>query len=339
MKWLKSRRAFFLLRGLIAVLKTRFITHRPFLLSHLVTSRCNCSCPICLWRGYGEGELSTDQVLSVYEDARHNGFAALVLWGGEPLIRDDIARIVRGAHEMGFVTLLITNGYRLEEMASELCPNLEALIVSIDFPSEEHDLFRGYPGLFQKAVRGIHRARRVNPRMKISINCVITKLNGRYVDEMISLADRLGVSITFESMNTHMPFSSRNASPFKLPPEEESEIFKRIRRYKLRGHRINNSLAYLDTFIGGKRRYECHSLEVCLTLQPNGDVRICLSPDPLANLTQTSLREVLRMKEYKEYQRLGHRCHICNDYGTVEYSHIWRFDPRAIMGSAFTFLS
>jgi len=335
----KGRRVLFLLKAFIAVIRTRFITHRPLLLSHLVTSRCNCRCPICLWRGYSEEELSTDQVLSIYEDARRNGFAAVVLWGGEPLLRDDIVQIVRGAHEMGFVTLLITNGYRLEEMAPELCPNLDALIVSIDFPSEEHDLFRGYPGLFRKAVRGIYRAKQVKPKMKISINCVITKLNGRHVKGMISLADRLGVSIAFESMNTYMPFSTRNASSFKLPPEEESEIFKLIRRYKLRGHRINNSLAYLDTFIGGKKRYKCHSLEICLTLQPNGDVRICLSRKPLANLVKTPIGEVLKMREYREYQRLSHRCHICNDYGTVEYSHIWNFNPKALLGAAFTFLT
>ena len=26
------------------------LTHRPFLLSHLVTGRCNARCATCLWR-------------------------------------------------------------------------------------------------------------------------------------------------------------------------------------------------------------------------------------------------------------------------------------------------
>lgn len=333
------KRSFFLLRALAAVTRTRFITHRPFLLSHLVTKRCNCNCPICLWRGKSSDELSTEQVLSIYKDARRNGLAALVLWGGEPLLREDIVQIVQAAHEMGFVTLLITNGYRLAELAKDISLSLDALIVSIDFPSDKHDEFRGYPGLFRKAVDGIQAVKHANPSMKLSINCVLTRLNGDEIKGMISLSEALGVSITFESMNTYMPFSTRNVSPFKLSEEDESEIFKQIRRYKKRGHRINNSFAYLDTFIGGKKRYECHSLEVGLCLQSNGDVRVCLSQQPLTNLTKTSIGELLRMKEYREYQRQSLKCCICNDYGTVENSHLWRFNPQAVLGAAFTFLT
>lgn len=139
MGWVK--RSFFLLRALAAITRTRFITHRPFLLSHLVTSRCNCNCPICLWRGYSGDELSTEQALSIYEDARQHGFAALVFWGGEPLLREDIVQMVQAAHEMGFVTLLITNGYRLPELAQDISLSLDALIVSIDFPFEKHDKY------------------------------------------------------------------------------------------------------------------------------------------------------------------------------------------------------
>lgn len=88
-------------------------------------------------------------------------------------------------------------------------------------------------------------------------------------------------------MNARMPFPSCDATPFKLSSQEES--------YKLRGYRINNSMAYIETFIGGK--------------------------------------------ELREYRRLGRRCHICNDYGTVECAHVWRLSPQAFLGAAFGFLS
>ena len=186
---------------------------------------------------------------------------------------------------------------------------------------------------------GIQAAKQANPSMKLSINCVLTKMNRDEIKGMIRLADKLGVSITFESLNTHMPFSTRDASSFKLPPEDESKIFKQIRSYKKKGYRINNSFAYLDTFIGGKKRYECHSLGVGLCMQSNGDVRVCLSQQPLGNLTKTSIGELLKMKEYKEYQRQSLKCCICNDYGTVENSHLWRFNPQALLGAACEFLT
>jgi MoaA/NifB/PqqE/SkfB family radical SAM enzyme len=337
MNWV--RRSIFLLRAFIAVTRTRFVTHRPFLLSHLVTSRCNCQCPVCLWRGSAEYELSTEQVFSIYRDAKKNGFAALALWGGEPLIREDIVRIIQSAHRMGFVTLLVTNGYRLSELAMDISPSLQGLIVSIDFPSEKHDEFRGYPGLFRKAVDGIRAAQRANPDMKLSINCVLTRLNGNEVKGMISLADKLGVSITFESMNTQMPFSTCDVSSFKLSAEDEGEIFRQIRHYKVQGHRINNSFAYLDTFISGKRKYECHSLEVSLFVKPNGDVLTCIGREPLANLTEVPIGKLLKSSRYREHQKVSRRCCICNDYGTVECSYIWKLKPRAILDLASTFLS
>lgn len=331
-------RSFLLFNTFYSIIKARFINHNPFLLSHLITSRCNCRCPTCLWRGYTEDELTTEQVLSIYKDARRNGFVALTIWGGEPLIRNDITKIVQGATNMGFVTILITNGFRLPELASYIAPNLKALIVSIDFPSEKHDEFRKYSGLFRKAINGIQATKRANPNLKLSINCVITSLNKNEIKDMIMLAKDLDVSIAFESMNVQMPFSMYNASEFKLPPEEESRIFSQIRDYKRKGYKINNSFAYLDTFINGKRKYTCHSLEASLSLQANGDVRICLAKKPLANLTKIHIAEVLKMKEYREYQKLGHQCYICNDYGTVECANIWRMNPKSILGSVFVFL-
>ena len=336
MYWIN--RSSLLLKALYNILRSRFINHNPFLLSHLITFRCNCQCPTCLWRGYTKDELTTEEILSIYKSARQNGFVALTLWGGEPLIRSDITQIIQSASDMGFVTLLITNGFRLPELASYIAPNLKALIVSIDFPSEKHDEFRGYPGLFKKAIDGIQLAKLANPNLKLSINCVIMSLNKNEIRDMIMLAKELDVSITFESMNVQMPFSELNASKFKLSPDEESEIFSQIRKYKLQGYKINNSFAYLDTFIGGKSKYICHSLEASLSLQANGDVRICLTNKPLANLARTDISKVLKMKEYRVYQKLGHQCCICNDFGTVECANIWNMNPKSLLGSFSVFL-
>ena len=83
--------------GRMAVARAR---GRPWILSHLLTDRCNAACRTCLWRGgpapeeadraaLGDGrlspsELSTDEVSWLYRQAGALGVAQLVVWGGEP---------------------------------------------------------------------------------------------------------------------------------------------------------------------------------------------------------------------------------------------------------------
>jgi len=56
------------------------------------------------------GELSTPEVLGVMEDLKAFGVPALILSGGEPLLRPDLFEIAQRAKALGFYTALSTNG-------------------------------------------------------------------------------------------------------------------------------------------------------------------------------------------------------------------------------------
>ena len=144
-----------MLNKLGTILYSRFVSNRPFILSHLVTARCNCRCASCLWRSRApetenSEELRTDEIMDLYGKLKNTGFLAVTLWGGEPLLRDDIVPLLTHAKRLGFHTSLITNGYFLNELHRGLAPVLDTLIVSIDLPSEEHDAVRRCPGLFSR---------------------------------------------------------------------------------------------------------------------------------------------------------------------------------------------
>ncbi|RJO68759.1 MAG: radical SAM protein, partial [Myxococcales bacterium] len=75
--------------------------------------RCNLNCKHCYSLSADvdfKGELSTDEVFAVMEDLRRFGVPALILSGGEPLMRPDIFVITRRAKEMGFYVALSSNG-------------------------------------------------------------------------------------------------------------------------------------------------------------------------------------------------------------------------------------
>ncbi len=318
-------------RVLPAMVRGR-ISNRPFLLSHLITQRCECGCDFCLWKGSSE-ELSTHELFQIYRDAKDAGFIATTFWGGEPLIREDFPDILRHAHELGLMTVLITNGYSLPSKAAVVTPFLNTVIVSIDYPSTFHDSMRKKEGVFERAVEGIKEVRARNKDCKVFINCVISKFNRNKVEEMVFFADKLGVSISFESLNTKEIGFAGDAASLKLTAAEESEIFAVLRSYKQRGYRVNNSYTYLDTFIGGKKRYKCHARKMILTILPNGDVRNCLDGRPYANVRQRALKQILRMPELRRHQKEAEACFCCNDTGVIESSYFWKLKPEVLLNT------
>lgn len=116
------------------------IKRSPLFISHLVTTRCNCRCPMCLWREQEKfDEMSAEEIGSFYRDLRQSGFVQVGIWGGEPLVREDLEEILYFADQADLLTVLVTNGYYLEERLDQLAPFLDAVILSLDYADEKHD--------------------------------------------------------------------------------------------------------------------------------------------------------------------------------------------------------
>src|SRR6185503_5997354 len=109
-----------------------------------VTDRCNFRCPYCMPKevfGAGHGFLKDPQLMSLTEITRIvRAFRALGvekvrLTGGEPLLRADVADLVRALKQELRVpdVALTTNGWLLEKFASELrAAGLDRVNVSVD---------------------------------------------------------------------------------------------------------------------------------------------------------------------------------------------------------------
>ena len=123
------------------------------------------------------------------------------LWfsGGEPTLRPDLADIVRLFVRNNGVRYinLPTNGlkpYRIYQVAEQSLaenPGLELHVnIALDGLRESHDLMRGVPGNFEKALESGKMLRRLKPRfglrLIVNINTVITRDN---VDEVLPLAE------------------------------------------------------------------------------------------------------------------------------------------------------
>lgn len=322
---------------LSGVARSRFATFRPCVLSHLVTARCNCHCDICLWRGHAAQELTLGEIERIYAEARQQGIVFNYLWGGEPLIRADIDRVMLASKRNGFITLLNTNGYFLSEWLGKLANTMDILVVSIDYPSDYHDELRKCHGLYKRVLEGIERTKSKHPKIKVIINTVMSRYNYNKIEEVVLLAKDLGVSIFVAPMESNNRHSSPEIlSKVMLTDEEISQVCEKLMELKMKGYSINNSVYYFKKFIGGKKPYSCHYPRVVLTINADGQVPNCLDRNsPLGHLRQMQIEDIYQSILYQQnYLSQIRHCYRCNNSDIIDTSFLWELHPR-ILWEAF----
>src|SRR5215203_6758303 len=109
---------------------------RPFGMLAELTYACPLHCPYCsnpLNLADYSNELATEEWQRVLAEARELGVLQLHLSGGEPLLRRDLAEIVRCAAELGLYTNLITSALGLTPRRAEelLAAGLDHVQISL----------------------------------------------------------------------------------------------------------------------------------------------------------------------------------------------------------------
>lgn len=149
------------------VLANIFKRQVPWLIELSVTYRCQARCEHCSVANYiseasGQGEMDAAQIENILDQTVEMGIPKVDYFGGEPLIRRDIAELVRCASKKGLYISLTTNGYLLtKELTRELKKaGINCINVSLDsVEEEEHDRMRKLDGLYKRAIDAIRFCR------------------------------------------------------------------------------------------------------------------------------------------------------------------------------------
>lgn len=169
----------------------------PRLVAWELTNACNLACIHCRASAIKEpppGELSTGEAKHLVDELMEYK-PIIILTGGEPLLRDDVHEIARYASGHGLRVVLATNGTLLTpDIARRLKESgIQRVSISIDGSSAKtHDTFRGEPGAFEAALRGIDILKKED--MSFQINTTITKRNLTEIPGIYDLALELGAS-------------------------------------------------------------------------------------------------------------------------------------------------
>jgi len=158
-----------------------------------VTNRCLSRCSYCNIPNRNQSELTTSQIFSLIDQISAMGCQRLGIWGGEPLIREDIGQIIDYAKQKELFVTLDSNGYLVPQKIKILA-RLDHLVLALDGPKQVHDANRE-PGSFEKTMAAISASAGKIPLWTIT---VLTRNNVDKIDFLLDRAREFGFFATFQ---------------------------------------------------------------------------------------------------------------------------------------------
>jgi radical SAM protein with 4Fe4S-binding SPASM domain len=198
-----------------------------------ITRSCPLACRHCRGdshdRAY-EDELSFGEITAILENIALFAHPILIITGGEPLTRPDVFDIAARSSTLGFKTTLATCGHLLDDasIAGLLRAGVQRISVSLDGAvAGTHDRFRGVPGAFDSAIRGIAAARKHD--LPFQINSTLTALNAGELEALHDLARSLGAEAFHPFLLVPMG-RGRGLADSALSPQEYERVLGDIAR-------------------------------------------------------------------------------------------------------------
>lgn len=214
------------------------------------TKTCNLNCVHCYARSEAikyQNELTHEEGLSLIDQLADFKVPVILFSGGEPLLRPDFFELTNYAASKGIRPTISTNGTRIDEDIAKRLKDMGVgyVGISLDGCEATHDKFRGKPGAFQMALRGIRNC--VATGQKVGLRFTITRDNVQDLDSIFDLLERENIDrVCFY----HLVYSGRGSAMVERDLNHEESrramdlIIRRTLDFKARG--INKEILTVD---------------------------------------------------------------------------------------------
>ncbi|MEU4246455.1 pyrroloquinoline quinone biosynthesis protein PqqE [Amycolatopsis sp. NPDC026612] len=260
-----------------------------------LTHRCPLHCPYCsnpVELTSRSAEMSTEDWLSVFSQARELGVLQVHMSGGEPLLRPDLPSLVSHASGLGCYVNLVTSGLGLT--ASRLDDLVERGLAHVQLSaqgatSERADLLAGAKAHDRK----LFAAALVKASgLPLSLNVVLHRRNHDQLAGIIELAERMGAD-RLELANTqYYGWALRNRDALMPTPAQlaAAEPVVRAATARLRGTmEIVYVVADYHEPYPKPCMYGWGARQ--LTVAPDGTVLPCPAASAISTLSLSSVRD------------------------------------------------
>jgi radical SAM protein with 4Fe4S-binding SPASM domain len=260
-------------------------------------------------RGTGAGrEMSLSEIRRIIDIFKNDAKIPFFSFtGGEPLLREDLERMIRHARRKGLRINLITNAVLADRPRARSLSSsgLRTAQVSVESPDEgTHDHLTDSPGSYRKTLTGIENLREAG--ISVQTNTTITALNADSAALMPGFLKGLGVERF--AMNLYIPVGGPAAEGLFFPYSKVAPVIEAVRRaarelgmtfywYSPVPHCIYNPIA---KGLGNK---SCAAMDGLLSVSPSGEVLPCSSyPKSMGNLLEESFRDIWFSAEARHFK-------------------------------------
>lgn len=265
----------------------------PFLIAS-ITSSCNLHCAGCYSRAnhacsdnVPAAQLSSDEWLSIFNEARDIGISFILLAGGEPMLRRDVIDAASTVKDIVFP--VFTNGTMFNLDYLDIFSRNRNLIpvISIEGDQKFTDIRRG-SGVYEKATNAMKLMKKEQLLFGNSVTVTTENLHEVTSDTFINLISDNGSKLII-----YVEYVPVNEGSQKLAPGDDERQYMTVRLDEIRK---NHPEMIIISFPGDEK-----SSGGCLAagrgffhINSHGDAEPCpFSPYSDINVKETSLKEAI----------------------------------------------
>jgi Fe-coproporphyrin III synthase len=279
------------------------------------TSRCNSRCVSCdWWKRDGADDLTFDEIDRLTRSLPALGTRMVAFSGGEPLVRSDVFAIADLFRRQGVGLELLTSGVLLSRVAADVAAAFARVTISLDATSAEgYHAVRGIAAL-DAVESGVARLRAIAPRLPITARATLHAANYREMPLLVDAAHAMSLDgISFLAADVWTTAFGRRHPPQSdalLLDAEAIDDFQSVVEMTLATHQADvrsgfiaespEKLRRLPEYYAAARGLRpfppvsCNAPWVSAVVEANGSVRPCFFHEPIGNVRDTPLPQILR---------------------------------------------
>ncbi len=308
------------------------------------TNICNLKCKHCYQSAAKKlpQELSLAKRLNIIDQLAREEVLSIAFSGGEPLMDKDLWPAIEKAKKENMYVSIATNGTLITEQVAKRLAEVGIDYVEISLDSvhpEKHDGFRGTPGAWKKAVRGIKKAV-AQKAYQVGLASTITRMNFNELEDLIEFSISLGTD-KFFAFNFIPVGQGKNLIDLDLTPSMREKVLNTLYEYYLKKGTTTlttcpqyarvcmdksqgefaasshysmsrgDKTRLLAEFVGG-----CGVGRAYCAIQPDGIVTPCVyMPIEVGDLKKQTFKEIWNnssvLEELRSREDLKEHCGIC----------------------------
>jgi MoaA/NifB/PqqE/SkfB family radical SAM enzyme len=292
----------------------------PTVLHINVNLRCNTKCSMCsIWELKSTDMLNLEQFKHIFSDPVYSKIEYIILAGGEPTLRNDLAEIVElmQGYMPRLKKLMIASNVLSRASVEKQYPRIArycaehnirlTLGVSLDGIGETHDRVRGVPGAFQKVMESIQFMKELQKTVpfNMSIDPTIFSMNVQEMQQLKDLAEQLNLPITFQfAAVANDYYHNQNLEQVLTLDSSDRKTLIDFLKQQIAESSLLDALGYYYQEVLGraqgtiqKRTLPCPFSNQGLLLNPDGTLQYCHNSHVIGNALKTPSTEIYHAPE------------------------------------------